>query len=281
MNALLEWSKGKEVSGLEHKAKKRTAHFTGELTTKIMECQAAVKAGVGIATVTDKKSEQSEKAMGGQIQSEGSVTVLSMEFLSKYQTKLKGMEASAFAKGKLEVGKASANANLKATILNEKGELDPHVQLALGAELALVNLEANVGGQILGVGLEAEIGLMVGLAARFNVEIANGVFKLDMKAALGLGFSCELQFDFSGLLDKIKDVAKSKSVKAKDLVVDTLINLGVGINSDFVRNHLLEQVKQIDFDIMQFEREEEQQQQQQQVVEQNNKEKTKEDKGGN
>ncbi len=281
MNALLEWSKGKEVSGLEHKAKKRTAHFTGELTTKIMECQAAVKAGVGIATVKDKKSEQSEKAMGGQIQSEGSVTVLSMEFLSKYQTKLKGMEASAFAKGKLEVGKASANANLKATILNKKGELDPHVQLALGAELALVNLEANVGGQILGVGLEAEIGLMVGLAARFNVEIANGIFKLDMKAALGLGFSCELQFDFSGLLDKIKDVAKSKSVKAKDLVVDTLINLGVGINSDFVRNHLLEQVKQIDFDIMQFEREEEQQQQQQQVVEQNNKEKTKEDKGGN
>ena len=153
------------------------------------------------------------------------------------------MEASAFAKGKLEVGKASANANLKATILNEKGELDPHVQLALGAELALVNLEANVGGQILGVGLEAEIGLMVGLAARFNVEIANGVFKLDMKAALGLGFSCELQFDFSGLLDKIKDVAKSKSVKAKDLVVDTLINLGVGINSDFVRNHLLEHKK--------------------------------------
>lgn len=281
---LKSWEKAKDISVLEHKARKRTAHFTGDITTKILECQAAMKASVGIGEVTDKKTGESYKSFGGQMQGAASVSVLSSEFLAKYQTKLLGMEASAHAQGKIEVGKASANVNLKAVLLDDKGKFNPALQLALGAELALVNLEGSIGGQILGVGLEAELGLMVGLAARFNLEINGGVVKFDMAAALGVGFTCQLQFDFGGLLDKIKEVAKTKSVKAKDLVLDTLISLGVGINSDFVRNHLLEKVNAIDFDIMQFEREEEQQQEQQKqqeqkeapkVEEQNNKEQVK------
>lgn len=226
-----------EAKGLEHTAVKRTRHFRGEITNILGECKAACKVGVGVGTVTDKVTGKESKTLGLTVQANAAVTLLSSEMQAKYGGKIAGMEADVHGEAKLEIGKASANANLVATLFKD-GKFSPAAQLDLGAELAILKLEAAVGTKMFGVGLDAKFSLMFGLAARFNLEIKDWKFRLDAAAAFGIGFSAGIEFDLSEFKDKIVEMAQGKADVAKQYVVDKMIAWKIAPNSEFVRKFM-------------------------------------------
>lgn len=136
------------------------------------------------------------------------------------------MDVEAYAKGKIDVGHAKANAGLEMGLKNEKGEISPHLAMEAGLELALLKMEGSVGGKIMGAGIEAQLSFMAGLVAKANVKFDNWKLEIELDVALGIGAGVKLTLDFSDLKKKLFDMAKEKGGAIADTVCEKLCRWG-------------------------------------------------------
>jgi len=85
------------------------------------------------------------------------------------------------------------------------------VQVDVGFSAEAIAAEAELSGEleILGGGIEGEVGLNVGIGAHADVGYTDGVFKLDAGASLGLGISLDVEIDVGGIVDTVVDGATS------------------------------------------------------------------------
>ena len=223
----------KELLNLESAAyvnevKKRTAHTMTNVVTKIAECKASAKAGVAVGyKAADKEKERGKQLAGGfKMEAEASFSALSSEFLTKYSNKVLNMDVEAYAKGRIDVGHAKANAGLEMGLRNEKGEISPHLAMEAGLELALLKMEGSVGGKIMGAGIEAQLSFMAGLVAKANVKFNDWKLEIELDVALGIGAGVKLTLDFSDLKKKLFDMAKEKGGAIADTVCEKLCRWG-------------------------------------------------------
>ena len=165
---------------MKNETKKRTAHSIISIATKIAECKASAKAGLAVGLKSENKEEQrGRQAAGGVVLGvEASFSGLSSEFLLKYSNKILNTNVEAYAKGKVDVGHAKANAGLEMALKNEKGEFSPHLSMEAGLELALLKLEGSVGAKMMGVGVEAQLSFIAGLVAKGNVKFSNLILSI-------------------------------------------------------------------------------------------------------
>lgn len=245
------YSVSKEWEGvlLENEISMRTAHFVGSLSTKIGECKAACKAGVGVGTIEDKKKGTSKYTGGANFEASASFTALSTEFLAKYNRKILGAETEAKLEGKVSVGSASANLNAVALIRDKEGNFSPQAEFELGAELALLKLEAAAALKVHGIGVDAQLSFMLGLAAKAKGSIKNWKLSLGIDVAVGIGFSASIELDFSGLKDKLVEYAKASGTKVKDFVTRRMFAWGINMNSEAMQKLLLEDIDKLDLNM--------------------------------
>lgn len=240
-----EWS----GVGLQNEKDFRTAHFTGKLATKIGECKAAYKAGVGVGTIEDKETKTKNHTGGATLQAGVSFTALSSEFMAKYNKKLGGMDAEAKLEGKLEIGRAAADINATAMLRDQDGNFNPQLDFEAGAELALLKLEAAAGVKVYGIGIDAKLSFMLGLAAKAKGSMKNWKLSIELEGAIGIGFSAALTIDFGGLKDALAEHAKKAKCSVKDFVTRRMFMWGINMNSEAMQKLLLEDIEKLDLDL--------------------------------
>lgn len=218
----------KESTQLVNETKKRTAHTVVNVKTKVAECKLSAKAAVAAGHMAADKEKQTGNQYGAgvNLEAEAAFTALSNEFLLKYSNKFLGANVEAYAKGKVEVGHAKANAKLAMGLKSEEGKISPHLSMEAGLELALLKLEGSVGAKVLGVGVEAQLAFIAGLVAKGNVKFDNWKLEIDLQVALGIGAGIKLTFDFGELKDKIVNMAKETGAKVVDVLCEKLCRWG-------------------------------------------------------
>jgi hypothetical protein len=217
-----------DKTAFKNETKRRTAHSLINIVTQIGKCKVSAKAGLAAGYKAAEEELQRGKQIAGGVSMEvsASFTALSNEFLLKYSNKILNANVEAYAKGKVDVGHASANAKLEMGLKNEKGEISPHVSMEAGLELALLKLEGAVGTKVMGVGVEAQLSFIAGLVAKANVKFEGWKLEIELEAALGIGAGVKLSFDFSELKDKLIEMAKETGGKIADTVCEKLCRWG-------------------------------------------------------
>lgn len=245
------YSVAKEWEGtlLENEVSMRTAHFVGSLATKIGECKAACKLGVGVGTIEDKKEGTEKYTAGVNLNSSVSFTALSSEFMAKYNRKIAGVDAEAKVEGKVSVGAASADLNAVALLRDKEGNFNPDVEFELGAELALLKLEAAAALKVYGIGIDAQLSFMLGLAAKAKGSFKNWKLSLGLEFAVGIGISASLELDFGGLKDKLVEYAKTSGIRVKDFVTRRMFMWGINMNSEAAQKLFLEDIEKLDLNM--------------------------------
>lgn len=79
----------------------------------------------------------------------------------------------------------------------------------VSAEADLVKVSASAGVSVLGADVGVSGSLKVGVGAHAEVGITDGKLKIDIGAAVGVGFDLGLEVDVSGVVDAVTDVSES------------------------------------------------------------------------
>ncbi len=235
-----------EATGLEYEKTKRTAHTIAQIQAQIGKLEGACKISAGYGKMKNELTGKEFYTGGLQIDAQASVTALSMEMMAEYQTKFLGMKAGAHAKANVDVCKAEAKGCAKFLLVDSEGKMNPSLHVDLAAELALLKMEVNAGVEGLGVGVDANLSFMLGLAARFNVGIKDWKVTLDMAAALGFGAGIKIELDFSELKDMVVEKAMQLGVKAEHFVAGKMASWGIARNSAMVQKFFEEEISKLD-----------------------------------
>lgn len=204
----------------------------GELKGKYgsLEGQAkALNAGWGASAYAGIFSEDGKFAPGVGAKIGGSASLFEANGTARLGNDYYGV----YAKGGVEVMKASAEASISAGLYDEDGKVNPSFGLGGEAELIVGKAEGSVGHRVLGtdVGVSGEIGF--GLGAHADIGFQEGKFKFDVGAYVGVGAGVSIELDFSDTYDTMvsawndaKDLAGDIYDGAKDFVGDVADGAG-------------------------------------------------------
>lgn len=125
----------------------------------------------------------------------------------------------ASAEGRIGLGKDKnmlgvyGNANVKALSAEAKAGVGfiPGKQAYAGAsaEANLVKAEGAAGVSVLGTDIGVTAGVKVGVGAHANAGYTDGKLKVDVGAAVGVGFDLGFEVDVGGTVDAVRDVASN------------------------------------------------------------------------
>ena len=119
-----------------------------------------------------------------------------------------------YGQGELKV--LTGEAKAKAAI-NRK-----EVYLGASAEADWVKAGGSLGVSVLGTDIGANASLKVGVGAHAEIGYTDGKFKVDVGAALGVGFDLGFELDVGGTVDAVFDFASSAWDGAKDIASGAL-----------------------------------------------------------
>ena len=236
----------KEAALKEFEAKKRRGNLQAKTGLKIGSIQAKGVFMAGLGKIENQETEQKSATLGLLAEVGVTTSALSAEFEAKYEKKLLGLNTGVSAKAGLTLGEASANAKVQASLLDANGKLNPSIEAQAGAELALLKLEAAVGTKLMGVGVEAQFGFMVGLAAKFNLSFTDWKLSLDAGAALGFGFSFNITLDFGEVMKKVTNLARSVHTTVTNFVKEKLCRAGLWGRRDQWYQYMMADIAKLD-----------------------------------
>lgn len=137
-----------------------------------------------------------------------------------------------YADGKITIGKIGADAGLNASFLDADGSLNPQLYAHIGGEAILASAEGSLGATVLGGKVGVTGKATVGFDAHANVGFKDGVLKMDIGAAFGVGGSIGLELDVGGMVDTVMDSASSVVGTIADAAsdaVDAVADFGASV----------------------------------------------------
>ncbi len=129
--------------------------------------------------------------------------------------------------GEVKIGSIGAGAEADVQFMDENGKFNPQISVKGEAEAIVAEAEARASVDILGGGVEAAIGVNFGVGAHAEVGWKDGVFKLDVGASLGIGFSLDVEIDFGSMVETVVDAAECVG----DWISDTAEDVGEWISN--------------------------------------------------
>lgn len=107
---------------------------------------------------------------------------------------------------KTTVGKVEGKAGVTGQFFGEDGKLDVQLNGKVSAEVIGGEIEGTIGVNVLGGEVAVKGGINYGVGAHAEVGYKDGVFKCDVGASLGLGFSLDFEVNVGGMIDGAKSV---------------------------------------------------------------------------
>ena len=178
------------------------AHMGGEkghVNVDVLYGEAHMGAGAGLYVYTKDKDGKLVKKLSPSAYAEigASVAAFKLDAEGRIGSELLG------GYGKVDATILSAEAKAKASISKDE------VFLGASAEADLVKVTGTAGVTVLGTDVGAKASVKVGVGAHANIGYTDGVFKLDIGAAVGVGFDLGLEVDVGGTVDAVTDFCES------------------------------------------------------------------------
>lgn len=182
-------------------AKGEYGSASGEIKVATAEAHTSFSAGM---YVYEKKEDGSVKRVfspGIAAEAGASVALLSMAGEGRLGLGENNDMLGVYGKGEVDVGFAEAKAKLSIS------ENEAHAKVSLEADL--VKAEGSAGVTVLGTDIGVTGAVKVGLGAHAEVGVTDGKLKVDIGAAVGVGFDIGFEIDMSGTIDAVQNVAES------------------------------------------------------------------------
>lgn len=185
------------------------AHMKGEnghVNVDVLYGEAHMGAGAGLYVYTKDKDGKLVKKLSPSAYAEigASVAAFKLDAEGRVGSELLG------GYGKADVTVLSAEAKAKAAISKDEA------YLGASAEADLFKVTGTAGVTVLGTDVGAKASVKVGVGAHANIGYTDGVFKLDIGAAVGVGFDLGLDVDVSGTVDAVTDFCESAVEDVKE-----------------------------------------------------------------
>lgn len=173
----------------------------GSVEAKILTGEAHAEASMGLYVYTKDKDGNTKKLFSPGVSAEVGASVAAV------QVEVDGRIGLGEDKNMLglygDVGAEALTAEAKAKIAANRNE----IYAGASAEADLAKVSGSAGVAVLGTDVGVTGSLKVGVGAHAEVGYTDGKFKVDIGAAVGVGFDLGLEVDVSGTVDAVTDFA--------------------------------------------------------------------------
>lgn len=112
-----------------------------------------------------------------------------------------------YGKGDATAGKVSASGSTCVALFDKNGNINPQANANVELEAIAGELKGTAGISVLGVDAGVRGSINVGIGAHANVGYTDGVFKVDIGAAVGIGGSVGFEVDVGGAVNAVRNKA--------------------------------------------------------------------------
>lgn len=217
----------KTVSLLHAEGEYTNGRFSTKGSVDVLTAGYTAEAGLGKFTYKDKDGKEIG-AIGLYGELGGSVAAAKAEGEVRYGTDVFGV----YAKGDAKVLSASA----KAESVFAWSDRGLQAKVGAGAEANLAEVSGSAGFRVAGTDIGVKGSAKIGVGAKADIGIKDGVLSVDVGASLGIGLEVGFDIDMSDTIDFVKENAdnfKSWANDAHKAAVDTW-NATTTAASDFV-----------------------------------------------
>ncbi len=192
-----------EYAWREYKASGKTDWAEGSAELKVAAAEAHAELSAGLY-VFDKNGNK-RFAPGVEAAVGASFSALAASAEGKIGNDMLG----AFGEAELEIAKAEAEGKLKLSLFDKDGKLDIDAHAEASLEAVAFEVGGKAGVSVLGTDVAVKGEFKVGVGVHAEVGYADGVFKFDVGASLGIGASIGFEVDVSGTVDAICSKAEA------------------------------------------------------------------------
>lgn len=186
----------------------------GSIEGEFLTGEVHASAAAGLYMYTKDKDGKTKKIFSPGVSAEVGASVAVVQVEAEGRIGLGEDKNMLGVYGNVDAKALSAEA--KAKVSANRNE----VYAGASAEADLVKLSATGGVSVLGTDLGVSGSLKVGVGAHCEVGYTDGKFKVDIGAAVGVGFDLGFEVDVSGTVDAVCDFAASAWDGAKSTVSD-------------------------------------------------------------
>ncbi len=199
-----------EGSVLDLSDNKDTEYTKREGKAKVLTSEAHAESEVGLYIYSKDEDGNVQKILSPGVAAEVgvSVAVVDVEYEGRLGLGEDKNMLGIYGEIDAEVLSAEAKAGVS---LNRK-----EIYAGASAEADLAKVEAAGGVSVLGTDIGVSGSLKVGIGAHAEVGFTDGKFKVDVGAAVGVGFDLGFEVDVSGTVDAVCDAASSAWEGVKD-----------------------------------------------------------------
>lgn len=190
--------KGSVVSG---KVSAEGEYAQGSASADILTAEAHAEVSAGLYVYTKDKDGNVTKVFSPGVSAEVGASVAAVQLQAEGRVGLGEDNNLLGIYGNTEAELLSAEAKGKVAI--NKNE----VYAGASAEANLAKVSATGGVSVLGTDVGVSGSLKVGVGAHAEIGYTDGTFKVDVGAAIGVGFDVGFEVDVSGTVDAVCDVA--------------------------------------------------------------------------
>ena len=175
----------------------------GSVEGKFLTGEAHAEGSVGLYVYTKDKDGTTKKVFSPGVSAEVGASVAVVQVEAEGRIGLGEDKNMLGVYGDAEVEALTAEAKGKVSINSKE------VYAGASVEADLVKVSASGGVSVLGTDVGVTGSLKVGVGAHAEIGWTDGKFKVDIGAAVGVGFDLGFEVDVSGTVDAVTDVAAS------------------------------------------------------------------------
>lgn len=205
-----------EGSVLDGKLSGSSEHAEGSLEGKVLTGEAHASAAAGLYVYSKDKDGNVVKTFSPGVSAEVGASASVLEGSAEGRLGLGENKNMLGVYGDVDAKVLSAEAKGKVAVNAHE------VYAGASAEANLVKVSGSAGVAVLGTDVGVTAGVKVGVGAHAEVGYTDGKFKVDIGAAVGVGFDLGLEVDVSGTVDAVCDIASSIADGAEDLFDGTM-----------------------------------------------------------
>lgn len=205
-----------EGSVLEGKLAGSSDHAEGSVEGKLLTGEAHAEGSAGLYIYTKDKDGNTKKILSPGVSAEIGASVAVAQVEAEGRIGLGEDKNMLGLYGEVEAEALTAEAKGKVSANLTGGEL----YAGASAEANVAKVSGSAGVSVLGTDVGVTGSLKVGVGAHAEVGYTDGKFKVDIGAAVGVGFDVGFEVDVSGTVEAVTDVASGVWDTTTDVISD-------------------------------------------------------------
>lgn len=200
-----------EGSVIHEKIEGKSKYASGSMEAKIITGEASASASAGLYTYVKDKDGKTKRIFSPGVSAEVGASVAAFEICGESRIGLGEDNNMLGIYGDFDAKAASAEAKAKVALNRNE------IYACASAEADLAKISGTAGVSVLGTDIGVTASAKIGVGAHANIGYTDGKLKVDIGAAVGVGFDLGFEVNVKGTVDMIVDNASAIYNTAADV----------------------------------------------------------------